>query len=79
MATLEDCEIVRDALRGLCGTLQRLGKDAWDTADRVFLELEMPEDDHKGGRAHLTRQILRRDLRRATNLDGWHPSSWLQT
>lgn len=71
MSTPEECRIVRDALRGLCGTLQRLGKNAWDTADRVFLELEMPEGDHKGGRAHLTRQVLRRDLRHATNLDGW--------
>src|SRR5262249_38071239 len=72
MATPEDCRIVGNALRGLCGTLQQLGKTAWDTADRVFLELELPEDDHKGGRAHLARHVLRRDLRRATDLDGWH-------
>ena len=38
----------------------------------MFLELEMSEDDHKGGRAHLARQILRRDLRRETDLDDWH-------
>ncbi|MGH3795287.1 MAG: hypothetical protein ACRDSP_10390 [Pseudonocardiaceae bacterium] len=72
MATPEECKIVGNALRGLCGTLQQPGKTAWDTADRVFLELELPEDDHKGGRAHLARHVLRRGLRRATDLDGWH-------
>jgi hypothetical protein len=37
-----------------------------------FLELELPDDDHKGGRAHLARHVLRRELRRTTDLDGWY-------
>ena len=63
--------MVRDAVRGLCEPLTRFILRSWELADDFFVSRDMPEDDHRGGRAHLARQLLRRELRLADSLGGW--------
>ncbi len=71
MATLQECQIVRDAVRGLCDPLTQAVERSWELADNIFVDMQMPESDHRGGRAHLARHLLRRELRRADDLGGW--------
>lgn len=70
MATEEDCEIIVAALQVLCEPLYRAGQRAWDLADTTYSDFGMPEDDYKGGRAHLGRHLLKRELRRS-ELGDW--------
>lgn len=71
MATAEDCQTVRDALRDLCEPLRAAVQQAWELADGVFVTHDMPEEQHRGGRAHLARHLLRRELRKKEQLGGW--------
>lgn len=71
MATIDDCRTVSEAVRGLCGPLHDVIQDSWDGADRFFVERDMHEDDHRGGRAHLARHLARRQLRTLGAIDGW--------
>lgn len=71
MATAEECHIVRDAFRDLCEPLQSSVQRSWELADNVFVTHDMPEEQHRGGRAHLARHFLRRELRTAGALGGW--------
>lgn len=71
MATEEDCRIISEALEVLCEPLHRAGQRAWDLADATYTDFGMPETEYRGGRAHLGRHLLKRELRRESDLGDW--------
>lgn len=71
MASLDDCRVVSAAVSGLCEPLHEVVQEAWEEADRFFVERDMAESDHRGGRAHLARHLMRRELRARGAIDGW--------
>lgn len=76
MATPEDWAIIRDALSPLCEPLYRCADRSHELADGHFIEHDMSDSEHPGGRAHLARYHLRSQLKKEPDLGGWkvgHP------
>ncbi len=70
VATSEDGKIIVEAVRPLCEPVHGCGNRAWDVADLHFGEHGMSDQEYVGGRAHLTRYHMRRELASWGNLPG---------
>lgn len=63
--------IIRAALSPLCEPLYRCADRSYDLADGHFIQHDMDDSEHPGGRAHLARHHLRRNLKQEKNLGEW--------
>lgn len=72
MATPEDWMIIKDALSPLCEPLYRCADRSQELAELHFIQHQMHDDEHPGGRAHLARHHLRNELKKEKkNLGDW--------
>ncbi len=71
MATPEDWKIIKASLSPLCEPLYRCVDRSYDRADDHFIQHDMDNTEHPGGRAHLARHHLRHELKQEKDLGGW--------